>query len=153
MVDRRDQRNRTLQGQQAVAEALVVVHHVELVGPGPQQLRRAQAEGQRLREPGGPHGADLQQVDGITQLPPVRRAEGIRLVVEIEAVHCGQVHAGIQFRVRLTGEHLDVVPQFGKPAAEVPDVDALPAAVRLTPVGQQRDPHYSPHTARGRRAG
>ena len=45
------------------------------------------------------------------------------------------------FGVGLAGEHLDVVSQFDQPAAEVPDVNALAAAVRLAAIGQQRNPH------------
>ena len=41
-------------------------------------------------------------------------------------------------------EGLDVVSEPDQLPAQVPDVDALTAAVRLAPVGQQCDPHPHP---------
>ena len=47
--------------------------------------------------------------------------------------------------VGLAGEHLDVVAQFDQAPAEVPDVDALAAAVGLAAIGQQRNPQALTH--------
>jgi hypothetical protein len=43
--------------------------------------------------------------------------------------------------VRLSGEDLDLVAESGELAAQVPDVDALAATVRLAPVGEESDAH------------
>ena len=67
---------------------------------------------------------------------------GIRLAIEVQAGHLRQPHAGIEAAgVRLAREHLHVVAQLDESAAQVADVDALPAAVRLAPVGQQGNTH------------
>ena len=50
-----------------------------------------------------------------------------------------QQRPGVELRVGLAGEHLDVVPERGELPAQVADVDALAAGVRLAAVGQQRD--------------
>ena len=72
--------------------------------------------------------------------PQARHPERVGLAVEVQAGHLGQPDAGVELGVRLPGEHLDVVPERDQLAAEVPDVDALAAAVRLAAVGQQGDP-------------
>ena len=68
-----------------------------------------------------------------------RHPERVGLAVEVEARHLGQPDAVVELGVRLPGEHLDLVPERDQLAAEVPDVDALAAAVRLAAVGQQGD--------------
>ena len=45
------------------------------------------------------------------------------------------------FGVGLAGENLDVMSQFDQSAAQVADVHALAAAVRLAAIRQQRNPH------------
>src|SRR5699024_581729 len=57
------------------------------------------------------------------------------------AGHLRQRHGRIELGVRLTGEDLHVVPQPCQPPAQMLDVDALPAAVRFAPVGQQGYAH------------
>jgi len=69
----------------------------------------------------------------------VRRPEGVRLPVEVEARDLGERDAVVQFGIRLAAEHLDPVAQLGQFAGERADVDALSAAVRLAAVGQQCD--------------
>ncbi|MDT5254237.1 MAG: nicotinamidase/pyrazinamidase [Mycobacterium sp.] len=128
--------------QQADAQTLIVVHDVEVVPPIGQQTRGTQAEGARLGEARRPHRGQLEKVDAIPDLPGVRDAEGVGFAVHVEAGYLGQHHPRVKFfGVGLTGEHLDVVSQFDQPAAEVPDVNALAAAVRLAAIRQQRNPH------------
>ena len=56
----------------------------------------------------------------------------------------GSRHLGIG----LAGEHLDVVAEFDEAAGQVADVDPLPAAMGLAPVGQQSDAHSQLTTMR-----
>src|SRR5262249_59250884 len=57
-----------LKAQQAVAEALVVVHHVELRAAAAQLAPGAQAERQRFRKPTGAHRGEFEEVDGVAHL-------------------------------------------------------------------------------------
>jgi len=50
---------------------------------------------------------------------------------------------GLALAAQRTGEWLH---SFHKATAEMPNVDTLPAAVRLASIGQQRDAHDSPHS-------
>ena len=62
----------------------------------------------------------------------------------MKGMHGITVHpdsALVEVRVRLAGEDFDAVTERDELAAEVPDVDALAAAVRLRPVRQERYPH------------
>ena len=78
----------------------------------------------------------------VMDLAGPRNAEGVRLAVQVEAGHLGQPHPRVEhLGVGLPGEHLDVVAEFDKPAGQMADVDTLPAAMGLAPVGQQGDAH------------
>src|SRR5699024_5031387 len=88
-----------------------------------------------------PHGDHLEHVDEVPDLPRVRGAERIGVVVQVQARDLGQGGARVEFRVGLTGEHLDRVSECRQLTAEVTDVDALASAVWLAPVREQRDPH------------
>ena len=128
--------------QQPGAQTLVVVDDVELVAALREQSGGAQAERARLGEARGPHGGELQHVDAVADLAGARHAERIGLAVEVKAGHLGQPDPGIEnLGVGLAGEDLDVMTQFDQPAAEVPNIDALSAAVCLAAIGQQRNPH------------
>ena len=100
----------------------------------------ARAEGLRLGEPGRAHGQELLDVDQVAELARPRHPERVGLAVEVQAGHLGQPDALVELGVRLAGEDLDLVPEGDQLAAQVPDVDALAAAVRLAAVGQQGDP-------------
>ena len=143
VVHRGDHRHAQLGDlQQAGAEALVVVHDVEVVEALGQQPGGAQAERLGLGEAGRPGRQQLAQVDAGLDLAGPRDAERVRLAVEIEAGHLGQAHPRVEpLGVGLAGEHLDVVAEFDEPAGQVADVDPLPSAMGLAPVGQQRDAH------------
>ncbi len=128
--------------EESGAEALVVVDDVEIAGTVGQQPRDAHGERARFGKARRPHGQQLQQIDRVADLAGPRHPEGIGLPVEIEAGHLGQPHPRIeQVGIRLPGEHLDVVPQFDQPVAEMSHVDALSAAMGLTTVGQQGNSH------------
>ena len=70
-----------------------------------------------------------------------RHPERVGLAVEVQARQPGQPHARhvVELGVGRAGQHLDVVAERGELTAQVPDVDALAAAVRLAAVRQQRD--------------
>jgi hypothetical protein len=98
---------RPVQAEHAVAEALVVVHHV--VAAAPQRPAGAQRERQRLREAGGHHHADLGHVDPVAVLLAAGHPERVRFAVQVEAGHLDQAHARVEHRVRRAGEHVDLV--------------------------------------------
>ena len=78
----------------------------------------------------------------VTDLAGPRNAEGVRFAVQVEAGHLGQPDPRVKhLGVGLPGEHLDVVAEFDQPARQMADVDTLPAAMGLAPVGQQGDAH------------
>jgi len=127
--------------QQAVAQGLIVVDDVEVVGAILEQPRRAQAEGQRLGKPCGVHRCHLEHVDRVADLVGAGRPEGVRLAIKVKAWDLGQRHARIENGIRLTGEDLDGVPERNELPAEVPNIDALTTAVRFAAIGQQSDAH------------
>ncbi len=141
VVDRGDQ-GRADVAQQAVAQGLVVVDDVELTAPGAQMPAGAQREGQRLGEAAGPHGPDLQGVDPVPVLVPLRGAEGVGLAVEVEAGQLGEGEAGVALvedGVRLGADDLHAVAEAGQLPREVPHVDALAPAERVPFIGEERD--------------
>ena len=128
--------------KQAGAQALVVMHHIELGTAFGEQSRRPKTEGSRFAETTGPHGGQFQCVDAVADLADVRNPERIRFAVQIEARYLGEPDSGIEdLGVGLSGEDLDLVAEFDETPTQVADVNALATAVRLTAVGQQRDAH------------
>ena len=83
-----------LHGQQAVAQALVVLHQVEVVDPVAQVLGGPHAEGQRLGEGAAHEGADLDPVADRLELPHARHPHGEVVVVDVEAGQLVQRDAG-----------------------------------------------------------
>jgi hypothetical protein len=106
---------------------------------------RAQGEGERFGEAAGPHRGDLQRVDPVAVLLALRRAEGVRRAVEVEAGQLGQaqpagvVRALVEDRIGLGTDDLDTVSEAGQFTREVADVDALAAAERVPFIGEERD--------------
>jgi hypothetical protein len=118
------------------------VDDVELVAAVGEDARDPHGERLRLGETGRPRGQQLPQIDQIVDLTGPGNPERIGFPVHVEAGHLGQAHPRIEpLGIGLTGEDLDVVAEFDQATAEVTYIDSLPAAVRLTAVGQQRDPH------------
>ena len=105
------------QAQDAIAEALVVVDDVEVVGPPRQQATHAQAEGERLGEAGRAHDAELQGVDPVAVLPEAGKAEGILIPVEVEAGDPDQLDTRVELRVGLAAEDRDPVANSGEGSA------------------------------------
>ena len=142
MVDRRDQRIALLLDlQQAVAEALVVVHDVEVVTTVGEQPRDTKAERQRLAEARRPHRAHLEDVDPVAELTGPRSTERVGFVVETEARDLGERDACVYRRlvelgIRLSREDLDLMPQQRQFPAEMAYIDALPTAMRLAAIRQ-----------------
>ena len=117
------------------------MHDVEVVDAIGQEPRDTGAERLRLGEPGRAHGEELLDVHQVTELSEPRDPKGVRLAVEVEARDPGEDHAVVEVGVRRAREHLDVVAEPDQLPAQVADVDALAAAVRLAAVGQQCDAH------------
>ena len=119
---------------------------VELVQPPLEEPRGSEAECQWFRKPPGPHRPDLEQVDGVAILSPVRRTERVGLSVEVEARDSSRPHPLVKLGVGLAGEHLHVVAERDELAGQIADVHALAAAVRFAPVGQQGHAEAPPRT-------
>ena len=79
-----------LDAEQAVAEALVVLHEVEVVDPAAQVLAGPHAEGQRLGEGAERERGDLDPVAQRLELPEARHPHREVVVVDVEA---GQLDA------------------------------------------------------------
>jgi len=143
MVHRRHHRQAQFgEVQQPGAQALVVVHYVEVAESPAQQSGGAHREGARFREAGCPRRQQFEHVDAVADLARPRNAERIGLSVQVEAGHLRQAHARVEhLGVGLAGKHLDVMTEFDEAAREVPDVDPLAAAMSFAPVGQQGDAH------------
>ena len=140
VVDRGQHRQaHALHGQQAVAEALVVLHQVEVVDPAPQVLGGPHAEGQRLGEGADREGGDLDPVAERLELPEARHPHREVVVVDVEAGQLEERHPLVEDRVRLAAQDLDVVAEIDQRLGEVAGVDALAADVGLAPVGQVGD--------------
>ena len=139
VVERDDRRDLLLDLQDAVAEALVVVHEVELAAALAEFAGRTGAERERLGEHAGDELAVLEQVGAGLDLPEAGEAAGEVLVERVEARQLGELHPLVEDRVRLTAEHLDRVSEVAQRLGEVSRVDALAADVGLAAVGQVRD--------------
>jgi hypothetical protein len=129
--------------QHPVGQHLIVVHDVEVGAPAPQGPQRAQAEGQRLGEGTRPHRRDLQDVDPVAELAQPWGAERVFVGIQVQAGEGAQLRAWFEVGIGLAGEDLDVVPERVEFAGQVPQVDPLATAVRLAPVGEQRDPQWA----------
>ena len=112
---------------------------VEIVVPFAQEPAGPEAERQRLGETGRAHDPELQQVDPVAELTRMGDPEGVVRAVEVEARNLDQRDVGGQLGVRLAGQDLDVMAEGGQFPAEVMDIDALPAAVRVAAVGEHGD--------------
>ena len=85
MMEGHDQRDLLLELDDPVAEALVVVHEVELAEAWREVVVDAGAERQRLGEDAERELADLEQVVAVFELPVRREAARILVVEQIEA--------------------------------------------------------------------
>ena len=139
MVERDDRGQQPLDGQQAVAEALVVVDEIELVGPPLERLPGSNAEGQRLAERAGRELEDLDDVAQVADLPVGGEAAGVVVVEDVEARELGQPDPLVEHRVGLPAEHLDRVSEIDERLGEVTGVDALAADVGFAPVREVGD--------------
>ena len=108
VVQRRQQGPPVLDhAQHPVAQALVVVHDVELVAALRQELAGPQRVGQRLPEAGRAHDGELGPVLPGGELAPVRDPEGVGLAVEVEAADGGEPHPLVELGPGRAGEDLD----------------------------------------------
>ena len=126
--------------EQPVAEPLIVVHHVKVLGSRGQRPQHPDAERQRLGKCAAPHHGRLEYIGPVPVLTPARRAERVTVPVQVQAGDPGQLRPGVELGIGLAGENLDPVPQCVELTAQVADIDTLAAGVRLAAVGKQRDP-------------
>ena len=136
-----DQRGQDpVDGQDAVAEALVVMDDVELRGSRSKGLVGSKAEGERFGE--GPEGelGDLDQVGDGFDLPIGREPAGVVVVEDVETGQLVQPDPLVEHRVRLAAEHLDVVTEIGQRLGQMSGVDPLATNGWLRSVGQVRQP-------------
>ena len=73
--------------------------------------------------------------------------EGVLGPVQVEAGHLDQRHPGRQVGIGLAREHLDMVAEGGELLAQVVDVDALAARVRIAAVDEECDAKGARHGA------
>ena len=128
------------QREQAVGEHLVVMDQVEVREPGQQRPAEPEAERERLGERPGLHPEEFEDVDPVAVFRQLRRAERVRLPVQVQAGQRAQHRARLQLGIGLAGEDLHVVPERGQFAGQVPQVDALATDVRLAAVGHEGYP-------------
>ncbi len=125
--------------EQPPAEALVVVDEVELVAAVAQMRVDAAAERVRLGEAGARHDPELLDVGAAAELVRPRDPEGVLPLVEVEALDVLQGHRRVGEGPRRAGEHGDGVTELGELAGQMPAVDTLSAAVRVSPVDEKCD--------------
>ena len=139
MVEGDDGWDLALEGEDPVAEALVVVHEVELADARLERPQGAVAEGERLGERSQRELRQLEQVLAGLDLPVGGEAAGVVVVEHVEAGQLGEGDPLVEHRVGLPPEDLDVVPEVDERLGQVAGVDALPTDVRLAPVGEIGD--------------
>ena len=128
-----------LDAEQAVAEGLVVLDHVEVVDPGPQVLPGTDAERQRLREAAPHERRHFDEVAPGLDLPRTRETHREVVVVDVEARQLDEGNALVEDREGLTAEDLDLVPQIDQCLGQMTGVDALSTHVWLAPVAEEGD--------------
>ena len=126
--------------EEAAAEALVVVHEVELVATVAQVRVDAPAERVRLGEARARHDPELLDVGPRAKLVRPRHAERVLALVEVEALDVLEGYRRVGDRPRRPREHRHGVTELGELAGQVAAVDALPTAVRVASIYEERDP-------------
>jgi len=138
VVQRDDGRNDFFDRQNVLAEALVVVHEVEVGGALTQCAIRAQAERERFGEGALQEIQRFERVGPVVQLPIRGESPGILIVEDVEARQLVQRDARVEHRVRLAAVDLHVVPEVDERLGEMPRVHALATDVRLAAIGEIR---------------
>ena len=142
MVDAGDQRDpRPLDVEHPVTQDLIVMGDVEITRSLGKEFGHSGAKSAGLGKSSCAHGQELTYVGEVAEFAGLGDPERVWLAVQVKARHLGQGNPFIELGIGLTREDLDAVTQFHQLAAEMSDVDPLAAAVRLAPIGQQRDAH------------
>lgn len=139
VVQRDDGGHHPLDAEDAVAEALVVVHQVEVVRALAQRLEHSDAEAERLAERALQVREHLGSIALALDLPVAGETAGIVVVPEIETGQLVQRHPLVEHGVGLPAEDLDGVPQIYQRLGEVACVHALTTHVGLAAVGEVGD--------------
>lgn len=138
VVYRSDNRDiEVLHQEQTVGKALVIMDDVELESglKGTYPVVGTYTEGQHLRECPQAHHQELVETKGITHTGKVL-PEGVRRLVEIQALQLMQCDTVHYFRVGWPGYDMHLVTKVTELPREIVDVYALPTAIRVAPVGQ-----------------
>ena len=134
-----DRQPGTFEGQNSIAERLVVLHQVEVPDAVPQCLVGANRERQRLGKRPRAEGGHFGEVGERLDLPEAGHAARKVVVVDVQARQLVEWNPVVEFGVRISAEDLDVVSQVHQRLAEVAYVHALAATVLLAAIGQQCD--------------
>src|SRR4051812_21977665 len=138
--------------EQAAAEALIVVHEVELVATVAQVRVNPSAERVRLRKARAGHDAELLDIGARAELVRPGHAERVLALVEIEALDVLERHGRVGDGPRRPGQHRHRMTELGQFAREVAAVYALAPAVWIAPVDEEGDAQRitGPEGANGR---
>ena len=136
-----------LHQEEAQAQALVVVDDVEApLARQVQELgRRPQAEGEHEREEADAGGGELEQVQGVEELPGVGPKEEIAPVLHV--VEPAEAFQAVDLDPRRHGgvgrprDDVHLVAQAGELSGQVKEVDTLPAGIHAAVVHEEADPH------------
>ncbi|CAB4605385.1 unannotated protein [freshwater metagenome] len=140
MVDRgEDRKTGALDAEEPVSEALVVLDEIEFVDAMTQVLPGAHAECERFGERAGHERADLESVAEGLDLRREREAHRELVVVDVEARKFDEGNPRIEHGKGLSAEYFDLVTEVDKGFGEMARVDALPADMGLSSVGQKGD--------------
>ena len=125
--------------EEPAPEALVVVDDIELARPAAKLITDPDGEGPRLWKSAGEHRRDLERVDAALDLSELRPAKRVSVPVEIEARDLHELDAVVELRVGLTRKDGYLVTETAERQREMPDVDALAAAVGIAAVDHECD--------------
>ncbi len=146
VVQRGQQRPAVLDhAEQPRPEALVVMDDVEVADAILEHPADAMAPRARFGEPAAGHDQQFFEVDERLDLPRPRDPERVRLAVQVEGGHGGELHAVVEHRIRRTAEDLDFMAEFDQRLGEIAGVDPLAARIRVAAVDQKGNAEAGAH--------
>ena len=99
-----------------------------------QILAHSAAEGKGFGETAAQLAEPLDRVGERQQVARPQRAQALREQIETGNRH--QTHARVQLRIGRPREHVDAVPRLDQRLAQIVQINALAAAVRLASIAQ-----------------
>jgi hypothetical protein len=97
-------------------------------------------EGERFRKTAGGHAQELKHIQRIGEFLPACWFEEVVRVVEIETGKLMEPHPFGKMGIRRSGNHIYLVTELAEGAAQIFDINALPAAAGIPPIGHQAYP-------------